>query len=174
MKHFFTGQTSFLFLLLSSLVLINSVRADVPFPEKVYQIPICASNQQSLKQIKYELGSMMLTEDTAKQFMQQQVAAGNILSSEKLLSELSYLYKRGAANTLPDELERLSARIQTLEARVAEDKNASIYKRLVYDETDYSLYETDKFEVEVLHKLCNGGTPNPSHPFESYQFSVGR
>ncbi len=163
-----------LFLILFGLGTATNVRAEQPFPKRIYQVPVCAKNEAALNKIRTDLKAKNpLGPNSATEYILSQINSGNILSAEELLKELQESYRKGQKNSPSEVLEPMAERINLLKSRASADKNikSSIYKPVVIDVSEKTLNETQERGFNYLRKLCNGGLPNPKHPFFIYEFT---
>ncbi|MDX1920996.1 MAG: hypothetical protein SFU25_09720 [Candidatus Caenarcaniphilales bacterium] len=164
-------------LLLATSVPLISVAQNLPFPKKIYQAPICAHDEASLKIVKASLKNEdNKTFKEAQMIMDKHLSEGRLLSAQELLKELKEQVRKDKNTSSPEILEALNQRIATLEQKITAngDQKVYVFDDLIRDVTEESLYTTQNYNYDVLRKLCNGGKQESAHPFEIYEFTSSR
>ena len=164
------------FLICFILFTISLTAFSTPFPAKVYQVPVCASSFKSLAEVRQGLTALgSINKDLAKEYIQEQIEKGNIISASALLTELKEQYRKGLKSSSEEVLKALQKRIGTLEEIVLQNPNKqiSLYPELVLDVTEEPLNETQDNNINSFRKLCNGGETQPKYPFSVFGFTIG-
>lgn len=160
--------------MLASSTLFFSAVQSIPFPKKIYQVPICAKNQASLNLIKDTLKNKDIQSvSEVEQLMEKHLSEGNLLSAQELLKELKEQIRKDQNTSSSEVLEAINQRIFTLEKRVQNNLSKNyIFENFVEDVSEESLNTTEIKDYDIVRKLCNGGKSNSVHPFEIYEFSL--
>lgn len=163
-----------LFISLIFALMIQSAFS-IPFPETVYQVPICATSFKALSEIRKGLESINhLNKGKAEEYIQEQIEKGNIVTANKLLKELKEQYRKGLKSSSQETLIALQERLDSLEQITLKNSSskASLYPSLVVNVSQESLSQTQSQNINSFRKLCNGGKVKPEYPFSVFEFVV--